>query len=836
MIADRWPEISRVLDEVLDRPATEWSAVLDDLCGSDYSLRQEVEALLSAHERLGDFMETPPLALAAGAVDLDDREIKGAGWTVGPYRVVRLIARGGMGRVMLAERADGAFAQQVAIKLLRPGADTPDAEWRFRTERQILATVHHPNIAHLFDGGVTPDGQPWLAMEYVEGLPIDRYAAAQKLGLPDRLDLVLTVAGAVQFAHGKLVIHRDLKPANILVTDTGQPKLLDFGIAKLLSEEEGTDSGPLTRTGQRWMTPAYAAPEQIRGEPATTATDVYQLGAVLYELLTGQRPFDAAGDSVRAIENAVLTQDPTRPSDTTGRSPASPAWAGDLRGDLDAIVLKALRKEPERRYGSVEAMADDIRRYLAHEPVLARENTVGYRMRRFVDRHRVGVAAAAAFVVLLASAAVALAVQQADTARERDRATAAAAKATQVTDYLMGMFEAADPGQALGDTITARELLERGVLRADALTDQPAVQSTLLGVTGRVYASLGEYDRAVELLRRAVVIARTRPERDETELTDVIYHLAATLELQEAFEESAQLYDEVVSRASAGLGDRTTLLHAQFGLGYVQHVQHQTGAADSMFAIWEAALDTSGVTFTPELARRQIWLGQMMQYRGELARAERLLRRALATHRELYGKAHPQLGVALHALASVLLASRSTDAADSVTYEAVALQRSLNPAPHRPLAQSLAYRAELLQQQERYVDAEAAAREAQAISDTLFGQDHMMWDRSTMRLAHILYLQGRNAEAEELYRGRYAWWVEQRGRDYPFTVAMASRLATVLLAREKYAEAEALMLSSHDIFRRDRGEDDPATKASAARLVTLYEAWGKPELAARYTR
>ena len=629
MNADRWPEVSRILDEVLDRPCGEWPALIARLCADDASLRDEVEAVLAGHGRVETFLESPPHGLLAEALERPDGDV--AGTRIGPYRVLRTIARGGMGRVMLAERADGAFTQRVALKLLRPGADTPDTAWRFRSERQILAKLVHPSIAHLLDGGMTDEGRLWLAMEYVEGLTIDRYAEAHGLDVPARLDLFLTVAGAVHHAHRQLVIHRDLKAANILVTPSGEPKLLDFGIAKLLDDESDRSSTQHTRTGQRWMTPAYAAPEQILGQPATTATDVYQLGAVLYELLTGRRPFEPDRPGVRAIEDAVLTQDPARPSQAVSAPPQPRERARVLRGDLDAIVLKALRKEPELRYGSVEAMADDIRRHLDRKPVRARDGTAAYRARRFVTRHRVGVAVAAGFAAVVIASAGALFVQQAATARERDRATAEAAKSAQVTGYLMGLFEASDPGEALGDTITARELLERGVARADALTDQPAVQATLLGVTGRVFVNLGEHERGAALLRRSLALQRASPTPDERQLTGTLFDLAATLESEEAFAEAVPLYREVVERTRRGLGDRSLLLEAQFSVGSSLHALHDMAAADSAFTAWEAMIDSLPPTPTPELASSQVWLGRMLQYGGEHERAEKVLRGGVAT-------------------------------------------------------------------------------------------------------------------------------------------------------------------------------------------------------------
>jgi tetratricopeptide (TPR) repeat protein len=460
---------------------------------------------------------------------------------------------------------------------------------------------------------------------------------------------------------------------------------------------------------------------------------------------------------------------------------------------------------------------------------------VAYLARRFVARHRIGVGVAAGFAALLLASAVALAVEQAATARERDRAAAEAANSAQMTDYLMGLFEASDPGEALGDTITARELLERGVARADALRDQPTVQATLLGVTGRVYVNLGEYARGAALLGRSLDIQRAGPDPDEVRLVRTILDLASTLELEEEHERATELYREVVARSAGNPDARSLLLAAQFGIGSTLHARHEMAAADSAFALWEAMLDRLPPTPTPELADGQVWLGQMLQYRTEHARAERMLRRAVATNRAVYGEGHPEVGNALNALASALLSARTrVAAADSATAEALALQRALGPEPRRALINAMANRAELLEVREAYAEAEDMARSAQALAGTAFGEDHLVWGRVTARLAHVLSLRGKNAEAEALYRMLYAQAVDERGADYHFTVVMAIRLAEVLAAQGEFPEAERLLLTSHEAFRRDRGDDDVWTTTTAARIERMYLAWEKPEQAALY--
>jgi tetratricopeptide (TPR) repeat protein/tRNA A-37 threonylcarbamoyl transferase component Bud32 len=392
----RWRRIAPILDEALDLAGAERQAFLARACGDDAALRADVEGLLDADARAAGFLTGPAEEYLAGVVPAAEAE-NGAlavGDRVGPFLVVRELARGGMGAVYLAERADGHFDQRVALKIMRPGLDSAEVHRRFLDERQILARLNHPHIGRLLDGGLGPGGRPWFAMEYVEGAPLTRWCAERGAGIPERLRLYLDVCDAVRYAHEERVVHRDLKPSNIFVTPDGQVKLLDFGIAKLLLP---ADAGPAaaTRTELRALTPEYAAPEQIRGEPVTAATDVYALGAVLYELLTGVRVHRFTRHSAVEVERVVCETDPEAPSDAVRRGVPVAAGLGDvallrrrLRGDLDTIALTALRKEPARRYPDAAALAADVRRHLAGEPIRARPAGVAHRAAKLLGRHR----------------------------------------------------------------------------------------------------------------------------------------------------------------------------------------------------------------------------------------------------------------------------------------------------------------------------------------------------------------------------------------------------------------------------------------------------------------
>ena len=493
----RVERLSALFEQALSVPPEKRAEFVRQVCGDNTALRRELGSLLDAERSAAEYFDD----LADGIVSpayaaLADAATAGPRWEgrrVGAYRLVREVGRGGMSRVFLAERADGEFEQQVALKLLRPGFDTDIDVMRFRAERQILASLSHPNIARLLDGGVTDDALPYLVLEYVDGVPVDRYCESRGLATRQRLELFVTIADAVHYAHRHSVVHRDLKPSNILVTSDGTVKLLDFGVAKLI--EEGAPSArPTTRTGHRWMTPEYAAPEQIRGKPITPRTDVYQLGAALYELLAGRTPFRHCGETIHELEGAILDREPD-------------ALGGGLGGDLDAIVFKALRKNPDERYASASEFADDVRRHLTGHPVRARRQTVGYLTRRFVHRNRFGLGLAAGILTLLVPLLIAISVEEARSRRALAELASRAGIADSVPTFVNELL-ALSSAERLTDTSAARALVQRGLAYARAASRQPRRQAQVLEAAGNVQAKLREYESAFALVQEALVIRR----------------------------------------------------------------------------------------------------------------------------------------------------------------------------------------------------------------------------------------------------------------------------------------------------------------------------------------
>lgn len=836
---ERWRRVERVLDLALESDPAQWRQIITDQCGDDEALRLEVERLLARHRTAERFLESPPGATAAALLAEARGDADGLpGHRFGAWRVLREVGRGGMSRVFLAERADGQYEQRAALKLLRPGLDSDVDLARFRAERQIMASLEHPNIARLLDGGVTGTGLPYLVLEYIEGLPIHHYCDARALRLRERLELFLTILGAVQYAHRNLVVHRDLKPSNVLVTTDGTVKLLDFGLARLLEGDAPNAATPTRSTG-RWMTPAYAAPEQVRGQSATTATDVYQLGVVLYELLTGRLPFAELTEDLHELERAILEVDPAPPSVAAqrargdGRDPVG--WSGALRGDLDAIVLMAMRKEPERRYPTVQAFADDIRRYLTGHPVLARRQSTAYRLRRFVRRNRPGIAVAALAAALLVSyvgmvlrdrARVQLALREAQLGQER---------AEQTTDFLIGLFEATEGGRALTDTLTARELLTRGVAQARELTGQPAMQAQMLDVVGRLYTHLGDYDRAEPLLREALEIRRSLHGPEHADVLTSMESVANVLEARQLVDETLQLRRQILAlRRELDGDDHPRAVSALWSLAAVLHRKGEYSEADSLFDLWIALVSDGPAVLTPLRARQTTEVGRLLALRGEYGRAEPVLRRALAMNRALYGDRHQYVAEIIGELGRLHLNLDRYAQADSLMGEALEMVRASFPDGHPEVARALRDRAVVQLRAGRFAAAEPYLREALEIHQRIHGPENLEVAMTALDLAVTLTRTGRPREGEALAREATTILRTLLGGDNSMVVYGGAITGSALVEQGRYAEAEPLLLAAYERFRIPRPTTRLWRNSTLRTLARLYQAQGRTTEAERY--
>jgi len=639
---ERWQRVKEMLATALEMDPAARAAYLDQACAGDSPLRSEVDRFLAADQEAGlEFLNTPVLATEIGETSTETA-IPRVGRRVGPYQIMEQIGTGGMGEVYRAFRADDQYRKQVAIKLVRAGQDSSFVVSRFKNERQILASLDHPNIARLHDGGTTEDGLPYFVMELIDGQPIDQYCAQRGLSVPERLKLFMQVCSAVQYAHQRLIIHRDIKPGNILVASDGTPKLLDFGIAKILDPEAVTGQIEATLTVFRILTPGYASPEQVKGEPITTASDVYSLGVVLYELLTGQHPYRRPNSTPQEIARAVCEVEPERPStairrmetmerprDSQGLSAATNILDSSiekqgklLRGDLDNIVLMALRKDPQRRYASVEQFAEDIRRHLGSLPVLARKDTIGYRASKFVTRHKAGVIAAAVVVIVLL-AAMAITVRQARIARqERARAEQRFNDVRKLANSLI--FEIHDSVQDMpGATATRKLLLERALEYLDSLAKEASGDVSLQRELAAGYLRIGS-------LQGSTVEAS----------------LGKTNDALASFKKAVAIREAVAKADPSNVSDQLSLAIAQHSLGRMLDSAGQPGArehAEQALAITErlVALGNTSVDLGHERSIEYELLSDLQTGSGDQTGALDSIKKSLAITQDLF-QANPQ--------------------------------------------------------------------------------------------------------------------------------------------------------------------------------------------------
>ncbi len=847
---NRWDEIDGLLEQALERPVEERDAFLTRACADDPELLRILRTLVGAARREGG-PDPPGPALLGAALGGDGREEHAdalLGATVGPYRLVGILGTGGMGVVYLAERADGVFERQVAVKVLHRSLDAPDIRHRFRLERQILASLNHPGIAQMIDGGVTDDGRPYLVMEHVEGIPIDRYADGRGLTIDERIRLVIATADAVEYAHRHMVIHRDLKPSNILVTDEGRVKLLDFGIAKLLADREEAEA--LTRPGARFVTPEYAAPEQLLGEPMTTQSDVYALTVLLFQLLTGVLPYSRRGpDSV--LERVIRGAEPTAPSEAVRRlsEPEATAEVGDsvfkarsttaaalrrtLDGDLDAILLHGLRSRPEDRYGSAAALRDDLERYLSGAAVTVRGDLILYRARKFARRHRVSVGAAAALFLVVTGSAVGLGLQRRAVVAERNRAEAAAAAASreaetsrQVTAFLVGLFKGSDPREQLGDTVTARALLERGAARVDVeLADQPAVRVALLEALGQVYTNLGSYDRATELLQEATVLRRDSIE-GRPGLAASMLLLADAQRMARAYRDARETYGAAIRHALES-ADSATLGLARLGLGATFVMMEQPDSAETEL---QAGLDLLTATDARDETvslNAQTTLAGLLRRKGDLEGSERLYRSVAARRRAMEPRDPVALATVLNNLAVLRRRQGDLAGAASLYREAMDLDAAVL-GPGHPTSLMLAGNlAGTLSAQGRWDESLAVYRARVDAARERWPDGHWQTASALMNLGAALVTNDRPADALSPLSEAVDMAIEQMGARHSWTNVYRGWLGSAAALTGRAEAADQLFQWSLEGLSSYEGlGSDQTVKSMLESLIRTLDAKG----------
>jgi eukaryotic-like serine/threonine-protein kinase len=758
-----------------------------------------------------------------------------SGNRIGQYLILRSLGIGGMGEVYLAERADQQFQQRVAIKVVRGGVLARNVQSRFKAERQILAQLDHPNIARLLDGGSLPDGSAYIVMEYVDGIAIDAYCDQHRLDLSARLRLFQTVCGAVHSAHQNLIVHRDLKPSNILVNTEGAPKLLDFGIAKLLDERQAVQHTlAMTHADFRVMTPDHASPEQVRGEPITTASDVYVLGVVLYELLTGTRPFIIPSLRLADIERVICEQEPARPSDAIGESPnattlelaerrgVNPArLRRALQGDLDNIVLMAMRKEPARRYGSAQQMASDIQRHLDGMPVIARPDTFAYRADKFVRRNWIGVAAGALlFLITAAFAAITwrqslhLAAERDEVAMQRASAERERARAEEVSDFLINLFKLSDPEENRGNQVTARELLSSGAQRLrTGLADQPATRAALLSTVGSVYNSLGLYADALPVLQESLALQHD---------ADDHVRLATLLALGRA-----RLGSSDLTGADGSLQDALRLAQSRYGaasldtaralweLGELRHAQGRFRDAEGLYKRALGIFETQHASPT-DVSWLLDDLGKIYEREQQWPLARRTYERALEIDRQLLGADHPRVAVHLHNLAFVMENLGDVRRAEELYRDAIQRNERAYGEHHPVTATAWGNYGLLLQRLGRLQEAESYLRRALNVMLQLYGPEHFDVAYNRVSLGLLLHDKGDLAGAESEYRQALAVYDKTLPPQHQWRASALMYLARLLAERGRGPEALQLADKSIAIWTATSPAGSPKTAQAHA--------------------
>jgi serine/threonine protein kinase/Tfp pilus assembly protein PilF len=768
---------------------------------------------------------------AAGGTD------SATGSVIGPYHLLQLIAEGGMGQVWLAEQKEP-VRRRVAVKLIKVGMDTREVVARFESERQALALMDHPAIAKVFDAGSTPEGRPYFVMEYVPGLPITDYCDHHKLSVRQRMELFILVCEGVQHAHQKAIIHRDIKPSNILVTEVDGkpvPRIIDFGVAKATSQQL-TPGALYTRAGMVVGTMGYMSPEQAGsgGEDIDTRTDVYSLGVVLYELLVGTLPLEFGKLAYDEVLKRLRETDAPRPS-TRLRTPGGNSTATaqnrgvdlialrrQLRGDADAIAVKALEKDRKLRYGSPSELAADIRRYLRNEPVLAHRASFGYRAGKYVRRHGLGVGLAAAALLLLIGFAIAQTIELRRIKQQRDRAD-------RITGFMTDMFKVSDPSQARGNDIRVREILDKASTKAlTGLAQDPEDQAELMQVMGDVYRNLGLYPQAEPLMQHALATRTARLGKKDPDTLQSMYSLSKLMLEEGKSADAEKLSRETLDLRSITLGpeDRSTL-ESMNQLGTIINDQGRYHDAEELH---RKSLEIASRKYG---AKDPLTMGAVtglaidLAYQGNLPAAEEQFRRVLQMRQDIGGPDHPDtLGAAIN-LGAVLLRQDRTAEAEKIYRDLVQRAGRVLGPDHPTTLMAMGNLGLTLSLEHRDPEAEQLFRETLAIKERKLGAEHRSTLVTAGNLADVLREEGKNAEAETLIRSTLATERRILGNDHSDTQATYTALGEVLLAEGRYPEAERVLHEAYDNSVRLLGHDNLDTANAAYNLAGIYALEGK---------
>jgi serine/threonine-protein kinase len=868
--AARWERIQSIFNEAVERPPADRAAFVRAQCASDAALENAVTSMLAEDSRSESLLDRGVARVA--------REVLGSGVPpslqhelFGSYRITEAVGEGGMGVVYLGKRDD--LGSVAAIKILRDAWLSPARRERFAAEQRTLAQLNHPAIARLYDAGALDDGTPWIAMEYVEGVPLTEYCRQRMSPLPERLRLFKDVCEAVQHAHRHLVIHRDLKPSNILVTPDGKVKLLDFGIAKQLESVDA--SVDQTRTGLRLMTPAYAAPEQLRGDRVGIHTDIYSLGVVLYELLVGRLPFDLSNRTPGEAELIIIQQEPERPSaaarrtapDGAGvRSAGVAAWA-----DIDVLCLTGMHKDPLRRYRTVEAFVRDVDHFLRGEPLEARPDTVGYRARKFARRRWRETAAAATVFAIVVSLVTFYTLRLRSASSE---AVAEAARAQRIQQFMTSLFQGGDQAVGPADSLRVVTLVDRGVREARTLDADPAVQAELYETLGTIYQQLGNFSRSDTLLRAALDQRTSRFGDRYADVASSLISLGMLRVAEAKFDDAERLIRQGLETAQRNLpAGHPVIARATAALGRV--VEDRGDYAKAIPILEEAVRLHESDTTTADFRSSITELANSYFYTGQYARSDTLNRRILALDRSINGPRHPHVADDLINLGAIQFELGHFAQADTFYREALDIIERWYGPNHAETASALTMLARSLVSQKRLEEALALAVRARDIAERVYGpvhprvasavnevgrvattlgkldeaeaaftrmtaiykqvynDKHYYIGISLSNTAGVHYLRKNYARAEALFREAIRRYGDELPADHQLVGIARVRLGRVLLAERRFADAERESLAGYDIIRK-QSPANPWLNTAREDLTALYDSTRQPEKSARF--
>ncbi len=872
-----WRELQSIFQQAVALPQEDRKEFLDRVCDGNLDLRNEIEALLIADQS----QESVDSPLKLDMANLDSKLV---GSVIDDWKIIRQIGVGGMGTVFLAHRHTTDFQQSAALKLVKKGMDSEAVVQRFQQERKILASLNHKNIAKLLDGGMTQDGRPYFVMEHVDGLPITQYCDQHRLNISQRLNLFRAVCSAVHHAHKNLIVHRDLKPSNIIVTGSGDLKLLDFGIAKLLDDSENQQ---FTRTGMQLHTPAYASPEQLINDPITTASDIYALGILFYELLTGRRPFEIKR-SEQEFRELVLTGQPVKPSDAVTeivsitnktqtaetisqcRSTRVQGLKRTLAGDLDTICMMAMHREADRRYTSASEFASDIQRHLDGLPVSARPDSRIYRLNKFIKRNKASVSIASLAVLSIILITIFYTSQL---KLQRDIAIKERQKSEEVVRFVTGLFEYSKPSRRLGKDISAKDLLDEGANRIQfELVDQPLVQQTLKQVLGEVYYKLGQEQKALDLLTDA--LAKQRELLGENHLDVATTKLVLALVHQDRgnYDFAAELLSQALQTKKKLLGE----LHFDVAevLSVFAYMEQMRGGYPQAETYFKKGLDISEQLSNGDnvyLAKLTKQLGGFYRYLDRNSEAEPLLRKALAMQVRIYqGGPHPDINSTKRELAALLRSTGEYQESKRLYLEVIESRTKILGPDHPELGNTWNSYSLLLTRMDDYEGALAAnirfieilkraySEATPSLAAAYFNQASMLrdLDRYSEAIKHYrlasetqdlvglpekhvhrafpiagiasVYVDQKNyAEATQLYRKVLALRRESLSDDHKTVIDAKNSLGGALTGLKRYKEAEELLLESYQQSLKTRGSKDGRTQRAMRKLIELYKASGQ---------